>query len=82
MPYKNKGQQRDAIKRAVAKHRKGITPGITYMDIDTVTAAKLLMICKACDKEVKGLDGEVNLLSLIRYGIGGHTLESIKGKLE
>ena len=80
--YKNKGQQREAVRLAVKKHRQGITKGITYRDIDTVTAAKLLMICKACNKEVRGLDGKVNLLSLIRYGIEGTTLLSIKGQLE
>lgn len=61
----------------------GLTHGSNTIEVDVKTAAKLLLICKACDKEIQGLGGErVNILSLVRYGIGGPTLESIKGQLE
>ena len=43
---------------------------------------RLAMLICSLDKNVGGLDGKkVNLLSMVRYGINGMTLEEIKGKL-
>ena len=52
------------------------------IEVNEVTAGKLLMICQSCDKTIRDVDGKVNLLSKIRYGIGGPTLESVKKTLE
>ncbi len=50
--------------------------------IDVKTQAKLLLICTALDKTVTGLVGErVNLLSQVRFGISGISLDKIKAKL-
>ena len=74
--------QRDYMRKQRSNKVKGLTHGSNIIEVDVKTAAKLLLICKACNKEVRGLDGKVNLLSLIRDGIEGPTLLSIKGQLE
>ena len=81
MPYKDKVLQREAVRRAVQKHR-GITETSQGITVDTKKAAKLLLLCKSLDKEVTGLDGKrVNLLTMVRYGISGPTLSEIKRSL-
>ena len=66
------------------KRREGVTKqgvireGVT---LGTEEAAKLLMVIKAMDKEVRGLDGKVNLLTMTRYGVSGQTLAEIKPML-
>ena len=75
-----KQRQRDREKGKSVTFRGSVTSHPVTVNVET--AAKLLLICRACDKEVRGLDGKVNLLSLIRYGIEGPTLLSIKGQLE
>ncbi len=59
---------------------RSVTP--QTVTVDVTQAAKLLMICKALDKDIHGLDGKVNLLSMIRYGVYGPTLESVKAQLD
>lgn len=49
---------------------------------DTEKAAKLLMVIRAMDKEVRGLDGKVNLLTMTRYGVSGQTLAELKPMFE
>ena len=50
--------------------------------VDTERAAKLLLICNALDKSVTGLSGQkVNLLTMVRYGISGPTMESVREQL-
>lgn len=75
------------------RRKRGLTPetgtGSNIMgnkarsniEVDTRQAGKLLMICKALDKTIHGLDGKVNLLSMVRYGVYGPTLESINEQL-
>ena len=49
------------------------------VEVDVKRAAKLLLICRALDKTVTGLDGKkVNLQSQVRYGVYGPTFEDIK----
>jgi len=64
---------------------KGLTlikGGTKDILVDTKTAARLLLICKALDKTMPGLDGErVNLLSMVRYGVTGPTMEGVAGSL-
>jgi hypothetical protein len=64
--YKDKEKQREAVRVAVARHRQGITEGIT---IDKDKAVKLTKIANALDKEVQGLGGKrENMLDLVRFG--------------
>ena len=50
--------------------------------VDTNKAAKLLLICNALDKDVRGLDGnKTNLLSMVRYGIFGPTMDRVQAIL-
>ena len=54
----------------------------SQVTIDTKRAAKLLLICKSLDKDITGLDGKkLNLLTLVRYGIGGLTLKEVYARL-
>ncbi len=49
---------------------------------DQDTAAKLLQVCNALDKSITGLDGKkANLLSMVRYGVGGPTLQAVQSIL-
>ena len=88
MPYKDQAMKSQRQK----ERRKGEAPAILkpqseapmkpLKTIDTEKAAKLLLICNALDKEVIGLDGKkVNLLSMVRYGVNGPTLEKVKIQL-
>jgi len=46
--------------------------------VGDTTLAKLEMICKALDKETLGLDRKrVNLLSMVRFGVWGPSMESV-----
>ena len=38
MPYKDTEKQKEAVKRAVAKKRKGITSGITSLGVEGITS--------------------------------------------
>lgn len=58
-----------------------VTPQNVTVDVTVEQAGKLLLICRALDKDIHGLDGKVNLLSMVRYGVYGPTLESIKHQL-
>ncbi len=52
------------------------------VNVNKKTAAKLLLVCRAMDKEVHGLGGKkVNLLDVVRFGIEGMTLKEIYKKL-
>ena len=71
------------INQEKADRYKAWKEGEAVDDIGKVTAAKLLLICKSLDKTTLGLDGErVNLLSMVRYGVAGPTLESVKACLQ
>ena len=48
---------------------------------DHMTAAKLLMVCQALDKQMPGLQGKENLLDMVRYGVSGPTMASVKASL-
>ena len=48
---------------------------------DHMTAAKLLMVCQALDKQMPGLQGKENLLDVVRYGCSGPTMASVKASL-
>ena len=90
MPYKNKETAQKYWREKKRQQRMSnpkktgemSNPNVQPIEVDVKTAAKLLLICRSCDKEVRGLDGNVNLLTLIRYGIEGPTLLSIKGQLD
>jgi len=65
------------------KKRGSNSMGLTPIEVDTKKAAKLLLICRALDREVTGLDGKrVNLLSMVRYGVFGPTFTQVKASLE
>lgn len=65
------------------RRSKGLTQGLTPIEVDTKKAAKLLMICRALDREVTGLDGKrVQLLTMVRYGISGPTFTEVKDMLD
>lgn len=78
MPYKNTVLQREAVKKAVAKHRV-LHQGSQVREVSVEQAAKLLLICKALDKEISGLHGKVNLLDQVRKG--SQTFKEIKDVL-
>lgn len=48
---------------------------------DHMTAAKLLMVCNALDKQMPGLQGKENLLDMVRYGVSGPRMSSVKASL-
>jgi len=94
MPYKDKGLQRGAGKKAAAKRRglqKGITEGrvlhqgitkkVGGVMVDAKKAAKLLLICKKLDKEVAGLERRENMLDLVRFGVHGPTVREVRARL-
>ena len=57
-------------------------PIIKSVTVDKDQAVTLLLICNALDKTIHGLDGKVNLLSMVRYGVYGPTMESVKAQLD
>lgn len=59
-----------------------LTGGDKPVCVTVEQAAKLLMICNALNKYIHGLDGRVNLLTMVRYGVYGPTLEQVKSQLE
>lgn len=82
MPYKDKAKQKEAVKKAVLKHHKGITEktilegitgeGITYPPIihalaDPIKKKKLESICEHLDRR--------KLLSKVYYGAGEHSVD-------
>lgn len=81
-------QSKEVHREYMRNKRKGSqiikgSHGVHTIEVDTKTAAKLLLICRSCDKEIHTLSGKrENILTMIRYGIGGPTLESIKAQLE
>ena len=58
-----------------------LTGGDKPVCVTVEQAAKLLLICNALDKYIHGLDGKVSLLSMVRYGVSGPTLEQVKSQL-
>lgn len=81
----DKALQREQTRERVKRYRnkqalhRPISESVT---VDTKKAAKLLLLCKALDREVTGLDGKrVSLLTMVRYGILGQTLKEIKAFL-
>lgn len=77
-------QSKEVHKEYMRKRRGSQNSGVHSegSQIDTVRAAKLSLICHALDKTVTGIDGQrVNLLSMVRYGVNGPTMESIKAQL-
>lgn len=81
MPYKDMEKRREVSRLSMVKKRKGLTMGVNKaIEVDTRKAAKLLLICRALDKEVTGLDGKrINLLTIVRYG--DLTLGQVKASL-
>jgi len=79
-------QNKEVHKEYMRKRRQGSQnegQGSQVIEVDTKKAAKLLLICRALDREVTGLDGKrVNLLSMVRYGVFGPTLKQVKESLE
>ena len=84
MPYKDKEKQKEAVKKAVDKHRgitngiteQGITPkGITeyppllYALADVKKRAKLRAICQSLS--------EHHVLQEVRYGVYGTTMDVV-----
>jgi len=84
MPYKDRDKQKEAVKKAVDKHRgitKGITsegitpmgitdyyPPVVYALLDPVKRKKLEYICQALRDEDK---------PEVRYGVEGPTFDTI-----
>ena len=55
---------------------------VTTQSVTVERAAELLMVCRSLDKEVRGLDGEsVNLLTMVRYGVSGPTMDEVNNLL-
>ena len=87
MPYKDKEQQRKAVREAVERHRQGITSNtvdkrVLHLADALITPAKrakLLLISKALDRTMTGLDGKpLRLGGLVRFGVSGFTFNEIK----
>ena len=83
MPYKDRNKQREAVKEAVAKHRKGITdegitdegitdegityPPIVYALVDKEKRAKLQSICESLKAH--------GCADKVYYGAGVHSID-------
>ena len=87
MPYKDKEQQKKAIREAVQRHRQGITSNTVDKRVlhlaesltDPTKRGKLIQISKALDRTMTGLDGKpLRLGGLVRFGISGFTFNEIK----
>ena len=86
MPYKDKTKQKEAMRKAVDKHRQGITsqgitkegiteyPAILEALVDPIKRAKLKRIHESL--RTRGLLGEV------RYGVYGPTFDIVGELLE
>ena len=75
--YKSKDKQRKVVRKAVAKHRQGITLGITTPAIVRAIVNKRPML--------EYISEDLNRKHLgdqLRYGIGGPTFEVIDKLLE
>ncbi len=74
----------DGSNKALSLDGSNKTVGLTRsnIEVDARQAGKLLLICRALDKDIHGLDGKVNLLSMVRYGVFGPTMESVKAQLQ
>ena len=56
--------------------------GLEVGEVDKGTLAKLILISKALNKTIAGLDGKKrNMNSLVRYGISGTTFDKIEEML-
>ena len=94
MPYKDKEASREAARERQRRHRQGVTgqgvtgqgvtghPSAGRIEVDSRTAAKLLMIGRSLDKPYKALDGKTGKLSdLVRYGVNGPTMSEVNAIL-
>lgn len=83
-----KEQARERMKRYRQRNKDGsvtssVVPSVTdSVTVSTEKAAKLLLICRSLDKVVAGLDGQTNLLEMVRFGIFGLTMLEVKNRLE
>jgi hypothetical protein len=77
--YKDKVKQREAVRRAVTKHRQGITSGITEKGITEKSITKYPAILLAlCDPKKRAMLEFISS-DLIRKGIGANTWYGIGG---
>ena len=91
MPYKEKSmkslrqkQRRDEAPvkvKPLGEAPKVITHGTKTIYVTAEKAAKLLMACNALDKQMQGLQGKESLLDMVRYGVHGPTMSSVKVSL-
>lgn len=58
-----------------------ITGGAKPIYVNTEKAARLLLICQSLDRTVSGLTRGVNLLSQVRYGVRGPTMQGVMESL-
>ncbi len=87
MPYRDLEKQREAKKERMRRDRgntkvtqiEGNTGRVTHVTVER--AGKLLLICKALDKETTGLGKRENMLDLVRYGVGGPLMREVKERL-
>ena len=85
--YQKKYMERKRSNTDGSNKATGLTVG-SNIEVDAKTAAKLLMICGALDKDVLAMNyttGEFkksSMLNMVNYGINGPTMAQVKERLE